>query len=138
LVAFVGAGLRDVAEGIARVRGISTVAVVDGDGRLVGVIPVRLLLDELFFHVAPEGFLTEILTEKGVGEVGRISKATTAGELMEDPVYVTMDDSVGDAYEAMRERRLEGLPVVDAEMKPVGYLDRFQLLSIWLETHQPE
>jgi CBS domain-containing protein len=136
LIVPASADLRDVTRQIEECRGISTIAVVDEDGRLVGVIPVRLLLDELFFRVAPEGFLTEILTEKGVGELSKISMANTAGQLMEAPAYVTMDDFVGDAFEVMRERRLEGLPIIDAEMKPVGYLDRFQLLSIWLETHR--
>lgn len=130
------ADIRHVTERIVECRGVNTVAVVDEDGLLVGVIPIRLLLDELFFRVVPEGFLTGILTERNMGELSKISTAQTAGELMEAPAYVTMDDSVGDAYEVMHERRLEGVPIVDAEKKPVGYLDRFQLLYIWLETHQ--
>ncbi|MDI6857996.1 MAG: CBS domain-containing protein [Dehalococcoidia bacterium] len=130
------ANIKDLAERIVECRGVNTVAVVNEDGRLVGVIPVRLLLDELFFRVAPEGFLTRILSDGDMGELSKISTAQTAGELMEAPAFVTMDDSVGDAYEIMRERRLEGVPIVDAEKKPVGYLDRFQLLSIWLETHR--
>ena len=130
------AGIQEVAERIVECRGVNTVSVVDEDGRLIGIIPVRLLLDELFFRVAPEGFLTEILTERDMGELSKISTAQTAGELMEAPAFVTMEGSVGDAYETMRERRLEGVPIVDAEKKPVGYLDRFQLLSIWLETHR--
>lgn len=131
-----GAGIQEVAERIVECRGVNTVSVVDEDGRLIGIIPVRLLLDELFFRVAPEGFLTRILSDGDMGELGKISTARTAGELMEAPVFVAMEDSVGDAYETMRERRLEGLPIVDAEKRPVGYLDRFQLLSIWLETHR--
>ncbi len=114
---------------------VHTVAVVDNQERLLGIIPMRLVLDDLFLEVAPEEFLADLRDTASMEEFGRISRAKTAEELMEEPAFVTMDDTVRDAFARMHERKLEGLPIVDAEMKVVGYLDRLQLLRLWLKQH---
>jgi CBS domain-containing protein len=127
--------LRDVARRMWRRRGVRTAAVVDAEERLVGIIPLRLLLDELFFRVGPEEFLSEILEADRMEEVGKMVRADTAGELMQPPVYVTLDETVRDAFCRMHDEKLEGLPIVDQKMRPVAYLDRFQLLEVWLRQH---
>jgi len=127
--------LRVVTEQLGALPGVRTVAVVDSQERLVGIIPMRLVLDDLFLEVAPEEFLADLKDTRGVEEFGRISRARTAEELMEEPAFVTMDDTARDAFARMHERKLEGLPIVDAEMKVVGYLDRLQLLRLWLKKH---
>jgi CBS-domain-containing membrane protein len=133
-----GAGLLAVCERLGETLGVDTVVVVDETGRLTGVIPSRLLLDGLFLHVAPEEFLADLRAMEGVEEFGKLSRAHTARDLMQRPVYVTMDDSVREAFSRMHERRLEGLPVVDKEMRVVGYLDRLQLIRLWLRKHRGE
>jgi CBS domain-containing protein len=131
-------GLTDVARRMWRRRGVRTAAVIDAEGRLVGIIPLRLLLDELFFRVVPEEFLSEILERERMEELGKMVRAETAGELMQPPIFVTLEDTVRDAFIRMHEEKLEGLPIVDQEMRPVGYLDRFQLLEVWLRQHSSE
>jgi CBS domain-containing protein len=81
--------------------------------------------------------MSEILERGRMEEVGRMVLAERAGELMEPPVYVTLDDTVRDAFSRMHDHKLEGLPIVDEGMRPVGYLDRFQLLEVWLRAHRP-
>ena len=125
--------LTAVAELLGSVPGVHTVAVMDTAHRLLGIIPMRTLLDELFFALAPEEFLVEMREMAGVEEFGRISRAQKARDLMEDPIYITMEDTVRDAFIRMHEAKLEGLPIVDEGMKVVGYLDRFQLLQLWLK-----
>ncbi len=127
--------LLSVSERLAESPGVHTVAVVDDELRLVGVIPMRLLLDELFLNVAPEEFLVGMRGIEDVEEFARISRARTAGELMDEPAYVTMNDPVREAFARMHERKLEGLPIVDEGMKVAGYLDRLQLLRLWLKRH---
>jgi len=124
-----------VAERLGSHPGVHTVAVVDNEGRLVGIIPMRLLLNDLFLQVAPEEFLMDLQERESVEEFGRLSRARTAEELMEEPTFVTMADTVREAFARMHERKLEGLPIVDAEMRVVGYLDRLQLLRLWLRQH---
>jgi CBS domain-containing protein len=130
--------LTDVARQMWQRREVRTAAVVDSEGRLVGIIPQRLLLDELFLRVVPEEFISDVLENEGVEEVGKMVTAATARELMEPPVYVTLDDTIRDAFGRMHDHKLEGLPIVDEVMRPVGYLDRFQLLEVWIREHGPQ
>lgn len=130
-----GEDLAVVSEKLAGIPGVHTLAVVDREGRLVGVIPMRLLVDELFLDVAPEDFLVGMRDIEDVEEFSRISRARTAGELMEEAAYVTMDDTVREAFSRMHERKLDGLPIVDEGMKVLGYLDLLQLLRLWLSRH---
>ena len=132
------ADLLRVCERLGEAPGVDIVAVTDEAGRLKGIIPVRLLLDEIFLHVAPEEFLADLLAVGGVEEFGKLSRARSARDLMQPAVYVTMGDSVREAFSRMHERRLEGLPVVDEEMRVVGYLDRLQLIQLWLQKHRRE
>jgi len=131
-----GDDLVAVSESLADSPGVHTVAVVDDQGRLVGVIPMRLLVDELFLDVAPEEFLVGLREIEDVEEFGRIIRARTAGELMEAPAYVRMDDTVREAFTRMHERKLEGLPIVDEGLQVAGYLDRLQLVRLWLKKHR--
>jgi CBS domain-containing protein len=132
---FEDASLEAVAEMLGREPGIHTVAVVDRQKRLKGIIPIRIILDELFLRVAPEEFLADMRDMTRVEEFGRISRADTAKDLMEEPVFIRMDETVREAFVRMHEHRLEGLPIVDEALKVVGYLDRFQLLRLWLQRH---
>ncbi|UCH86355.1 MAG: CBS domain-containing protein [Dehalococcoidia bacterium] len=124
------------AESMASCRGAQTIAVVDDQGRLAGVIPMRLLVAELYLRVAPEEFLLGMRAFENIEEFGKISRAQTAGELMQPPVYVTAQDSARDAFVKMHETDLVGLPVVDEEMRVIGYLDRLQLMRLWLDKHR--
>ena len=132
------ASLRRVCEQLGETPGVDIVAVVDETGRLTGVIPVRLLLDELFLRVAPEEFLGDLQALEGVEEFGKLSRARSARDLMQHAVHIARDDSVREAFARMHERRLEGLPVVDEQMRVVGYLGRLQLIQLWLQKNQPE
>ena len=132
------AGLLHICEELGESPGVNTVAVVDKTGRLTGIIPISLLLDALFLHVAPEEFLADLRLMEGVEEFGKLSRARSARDLVQPAVYVTMGDSVREAFSRMHERRLDGLPVVDGEMRVVGYLDRLQLIRLWLRKHHRE
>ena len=125
-----------VAEAMAASLGAQTAAVVDKDGCLVGVIPMRLLLAELYLHVAPEEFLVGMRAFENIAEFGKLSRARKAKELMQPPVYVTTTDSAREAFIRMHEHKLESLPVVDKEMRVVACLSRLQLVRLWLQKHQ--
>ncbi|KPK22294.1 MAG: hypothetical protein AMJ76_00045 [Dehalococcoidia bacterium SM23_28_1] len=128
--------LLQVAESMAATLGTHTAAVVDKKGRLVGVIPMHLLLAELYLHVAPEEFLVGMRAFGNIEEFGKISRAQTAKELMQSPVYLTREDNARDAFVRMHENKLDSLPVVDKEMRVVACLSRLQLVRLWLHKHQ--
>jgi CBS-domain-containing membrane protein len=128
--------LLQVAESMAASLGTHTAAVVDEQGYLVGVIPMHLLLAELYLHVAPEEFLVGMRAFENIEEFGKISRARTAKELMQSPIYLTTEDSARNAFIRMHENKLDSLPVVDKEMRVVACLSRLQLVRLWLHKHQ--
>jgi CBS-domain-containing membrane protein len=128
--------LLQVAESMAASLGTHTAAVVDEQGCLVGVIPMHLLLAELYLHVAPEEFLVGMRAFENIEEFGKISRARTAKELMQSPIYLTTEDSARNAFIRMHENKLDSLPVVDKEMRVVACLTRLQLVRLWLHKHQ--
>jgi CBS domain-containing protein len=128
--------LLQVTESMAARLGTHTAAVVDEQGHLVGVIPMHLLLAELYLHVAPEGFLVGMRAFENIEEFGKISRAQKAKDLMQPPIFLTTKDSARDAFIRMHENKLDSLPVVDEEMRVVACLSRLQLVRLWLQKHQ--
>jgi CBS-domain-containing membrane protein len=97
---------------------------------------MRLLLAELYLHVAPEEFLVGMRAFENIAEFGKLSRARNAKELMQPPVYVTTTDSAREAFVKMHEHKLESLPIVDKEMRVAACLSRLQLVRLWLQKHQ--
>lgn len=111
---------------------VETFAVVDDDGKLLGIIPLRLLLDELFLSVVPEEFLLTMRDVEDIEEFARIARAKRARDLMQAPICVRADDTVGRAFARLHEHGLQGIPVVDEEGRVVAYLDSLHLIALWL------
>jgi CBS domain-containing protein len=106
--------------------------VVDGDGHLIGLVPVRLLVNDIFLKIVPEEFLGIITDVEDVMEYASHIRARTAGDIMLPPVSIHREQTVRDAFEVMHKARLNGLPVVDHENVVVGYLDQLELLLVWV------
>ena len=124
--------LLEVAEVAVENTGCRVLAVVDDAGVLVGVLPVRALVNDVFLKIVPEEFLGEITDLKGVlayaGHVG----ARTASDVMVPPVSVHPDETVRTAFERMHEHRLNGLPITDRDERVAGYVDQLELLVVWV------
>ena len=124
--------LRTVAERAVENTGCRVLAVVDADRRLVGVIPVRVLVNDIFLKIVPEEFLGEILDLEGALKYAEHVGARTAGDIMLPPASVRRADSVRDAFERMHEAKLNGLPITDEGIRVVGYVDQLELLLVWV------
>lgn len=107
-------------------------SVVDDAERLVGLVPVRLLVNDIFLKIVPEEFLGVIAGVDDVMEYARHIRARTAADIMLEPVSVGRDDTVRDAFETMHKAHLNGLPIVDGTAAVVGYLDQLELLLVWV------
>jgi CBS domain-containing protein len=126
------ASLREVAEAAVRNTGCRVIAVADEDGRLVGVIPVRALVNDIFLKIVPEEFLGEITDLEGVMKYASHLGARTAGDVMLPPVSVHPEETVRDAFERMQVSRLNGLPITNADEVVTGYVDQLELLMVWV------
>ncbi len=131
--------LAEIIESIERAPRVLTLAVVDAAGRLQGVIPFQQIVDEVFLQITPEAFLSEIHTLSDAQQYAlksRLSRAATAAEMMAPPISVYEHETIVDAFRKMREANLRGLPIVDAEMTVIGYLDLLELVLVWMRAEQ--
>jgi CBS domain-containing protein len=109
------------------------ISVVDDERRLVGLIPVRMLVNDIFLKIVPEEFLGGIADVDAALEYARHIAARTAADIMIEPVSVTADETVRTAFERMHHSRLNGLPIVDADGRVTGYLDQLEMLIVWTQ-----
>ncbi len=126
------ASLREVAEQAVQNTGCRVIAVVDDERRLVGLLPVRVLVNDVFLKIVPEEFLGDITNLEGALKYAEHLAARTAGDVMGPPVSVHPEESVRDAFERMHVHHLNGLPVTDANEVVVGYVDQLELLMVWV------
>ena len=128
------ASLREIAEEAVRNTGCRVIAVVDDDDRLIGVIPVRVLVNDIFLKVVPEEFLGEIEDLEAVLKYAEHIGARTAEDILLPPVSVRREETVSDAFARMHEAKLNGLPIVDDDEHVVGYVDQLEMLLVWVRS----
>lgn len=108
------------------------ISVADEVGRLMGLVPIRTLVNDIFLKIVPEQFLGEITTIEEALRYASDLGARTAADVMIAPVSVHPDETVRDAFERMHHAELNGLPITDADERITGYLDQLELLLAWV------
>lgn len=134
-----GAGFRQIVATLWD-HGISGVPVVDGSGRVTGVVSESdLILREEFpdREVSSRwaGILAELNGQAAAAMVTSLRKAqaATARELMTSPaITAEAGTSLGEAARLMHGRRVKRLVVVDGESRPLGIVTRTDLLKVFL------
>jgi len=125
--------LDEVADAMLTHPSVHVACVVAESGRLVGLLGLREIADDVFFHITPEKFLSEISDLDEVMEFAGRSAMRTAADAMQDPVWVKRGETVREAFKRMHEHNLSGLPVVDEQYHVVGYINLLELLAIGLK-----
>jgi CBS domain-containing protein len=113
---------------------VHVVCVVNNEGRLIGVLDLRTLADDLFFHIMPEEFLSEATDLEHVLEFADKSRMRTVADAMKKPVWVKQGETVKDAFKRMHEHGLPGLPVVDDRYHVIGYINLLELMAVCLRS----
>lgn len=124
--------LQQVAEQAVRNPACRLMAVVDDLDRLVGVLPVRTLVDDIFVKIVPEQFLGKLDDYSGVMDYAERLRARAVGDVMLDAISVQRAQTVREAFELLHRHELAGLPIVDEERHVVGYIDQLELLLVWV------
>jgi CBS domain-containing protein len=109
------------------------VCVVDDQERLVGLIDLGALAEDLFFHIMPEEFLSEITDLEHAIHFAEMSGMRTAADAMHEPIWVKNGETVKDAFERMHKHHLQGLPVIDDLYRVTGYINLLELAAVSLE-----
>jgi len=112
---------------------VGVACVVSEDGRLVGLLSLQDLADDLFFRILPEEFLSEVRDLEQVMAFADRSRVRTASDAMKEPVWVRRGETVKEAFKRMHEHNLTGLPIVDDQYHVVGYINLLELLVSCLE-----
>ena len=103
--------------------------VVDASGVLIGVVTSHDLVAAVVGRLAPGALLARIHDVDGMGEYGRYVEAKVAGDLMRPPAALQQTATLAEAFHLMHLRDLSGVYVVDAEGRPVAYLDGLELAA---------
>jgi CBS domain-containing protein len=117
------------------------IGVIDDDRRLVGVLPILRLAEAVVARVAPEAIMSGLTDLADIAAFGHTVEARTVGEAMLEPIAVTSNSTIDEAFRKMHLRRQSGLHVVDDEGRPTGYLDLLELALVYvdvLEVTAPE
>ncbi len=108
----------------------SKAAVLDGEGRLVGVVGIHDILKKIVPHyVGLDAKLMEVMHAGYFGERLVRLQGMTVGDLMSTEIdSVAPDDPLIKAVSMMVERRRKALPVVDDDRRFVGLVTRRSIL----------
>jgi CBS domain-containing protein len=109
-------------------------SVVDEEEHLVGLIPIRILVNDIFLKIVPEEFLGEIADLDAALQYASHIAARTASDIMIEPVSVRPTETVRTAFERMHHSRMNGLPICDPDGRVIGYLDMLELLLVWIRS----
>ncbi|GAB1339633.1 CBS domain-containing protein [Streptomyces sp. E-15] len=119
---------KDIVERMDRWK-VSALPVLEGDGRVVGVVSEADLLPKEEFRDDDPDRLTQLRRLPDLAKAG----AVCAEELMSTPaVTVHADATLAEAARAMALRHVKRLPVVNAEGLLEGVVSRGDLLKVFL------
>jgi CBS domain-containing protein len=124
------AGYKEIVESLAK-REVSAVPVVDGEGRVLGIVSeADLLYKAEYAGQPPEARLWQ---RKRVRTGRAKAGADTAADLMTAPaIVISPDDRVTTAAKLMDTESVKRLPVVDEHGQLVGIVSRGDVLRLFL------
>jgi len=132
------APLDEVARALAAHPGVRVACVVTEEGRLIGLLDLHTITEDLLFYILPEELFREITDLERVAEFAEKTRVRTAADGMQRPVWVKDTDTLKQALMLMHEHRLSGLPVVDEAYRVLGYVDLLGLLTHCLAQRESE
>jgi CBS domain-containing protein len=110
---------------------VDVACVVNEQQRLVGLLPLQSLADDLFMMIVPEEFLSETTDREGALRYAKLSGTQTAEDAMIPAVWVKEEDTLKDAFSKMHENHLSGIPIVNDRYEITGYINLLELLAIY-------
>ena len=127
------ASLDDVARAMLTHPNVHVVSVVAENEQLVGLLELSTLADDLFLHILPEEFLSEITDLEKLMDYANKTRVLTAKDAMSPPVWVKPEETVKEAFMRMHENNLPGLPIIDECYRVIGYVNLLELLSLCIQ-----
>ena len=127
LLVHAGDDLLEVLRRAAHQPSTRLIGVVDDAGIMIGVIRIRDLVEDVLANTIPEALMSDLSSVEDVARFGQQVEARIAGEAMLPPAVVPPDATVVAAFRRMLKDGLSGVYMIDADGRPIGYLDRLEL-----------
>lgn len=120
---------------------ISGAPVADGEGKLVGVVSEKDFLKEMGFGATPSfmQIANHCLSNKSC-MIGKLHNKTIGDIMTRPPITGDPEMSIGAISALFAERRINRLPIVEADGRPVGIVTRSDLthsLNVLAERSKP-
>lgn len=126
------AGFKEIAAAMERWK-VTALPVIEGEGRVVGVVSEADLMPKEEFHEHRPGLIEQM---RRLGDTAKAG-STRAEDLMTTPaVTIRPDATLPRAARLMADRRIKRLPVVDADGTLKGIVSRADLLKVFLRTDE--
>jgi CBS domain-containing protein len=110
--------------------GVPAACVVNSEGRLMGVIPIKSLADLMMIPVMPESYINDPDEYEKALQYAQITDQHIAAGVMKDPVFMREEDTLEQVYQRMREHNLSGVPVVDKNYHIKGFITLLGLMAV--------
>jgi len=117
--------IHEVVSKIATMKSSLLVCVVDKEGKISGIITPK----EILKAVEVCGYDQVKRPMLSGREVAHIMTSRYAKDIMSNPVFVHSDDDVQRAIDIMIDRSFYEVPVVDSDVKPIGLINYFAVVS---------
>lgn len=129
--------LIDLAEMLLDHPGVTVACVVNPDQRLIGLLTLDNLADDLLMLVFPEDFLSETKDLETALRYAEFSGTHTAEDAMDPPVWVREEERLKSAFHKMHDNRLSGIPIVNDRHEVTGYINLVELLALYARSQPP-
>ena len=130
--------LIEVAQLMIKHPGVHVACVVDEQQRLVGLLSLRSLADDLLLAVFPEEFLSEAHDLEEALRFARLSRTQTAADAMIPAVWVKENDTLKDAFQRMHDNQLSGLPIINDHYEVTGYINLLEVLAAYAGSQEQQ
>jgi CBS domain-containing protein len=124
--------LRALAEKAVSNPRCRVLSVVDADGRLIGLVTVADLLEDVFLKIVPEESLGAIEDVPDALRYAAHIGARKAADIMRAPIWVTADDTLRTIFHRLHPSDITGVPVTDANLQVIAYVDQLELMMAWV------
>jgi CBS domain-containing protein len=123
--------LKEVIAAFLATPRVPVVSVINSEERLVGVIEEKKLAELLLIPAMPEHFIHDPDGYDRALKYAKLDPDCHAGDIMGEPFFVSQEGSLEQAYVAMKNAALPGLPVVDKHYHVTGYLTILEVLAVY-------
>ncbi len=127
------ASLEDAVNEALAHRAAQVLAVVNNEGRLVGVLDRGTLAEALLLSVFPEEFIGSVQDLDQALDFADRMHIRSVADVMAEPAWVGLGDTIRDAFHTMYQRKLPGIPVVDEHYRVVGYVNMLDLMALQMQ-----